>query len=135
LDRETALPVDHLHELQGVVYGLLGAADAGYARFLHDRGFTEGDDWRHLKLFVYSGLRVPANRRRIAGDRLFLAPGPVDWYLASPMEEFLTNSATGLLTAGARVDVASAELTIDLIEALPTPDCPENTGVCPRGQA
>ena len=39
LDREATLPVNHQDLLTGLVYRLLGASDAEYARFLHDEGY------------------------------------------------------------------------------------------------
>src|SRR5579871_4782232 len=81
LEREAVLPVDHNHELLGLVYRLLATSDADYAHFLHEEGYREGtQDTRRSKLFTYCGLRVAErSRRRLEGGRLVLRPGPVDW--------------------------------------------------------
>lgn len=128
LDREIALPINHQHHLMGLVYRLLGASDADYAQFLHEEGYrVEAGGPKRFKLFVFSTLRVPKGRRRVEGERLRIGPGPVEWLLASPREEFLTHSATGLLTAGTAVQVGDVPLTIAQVEALPTPAFAETT--------
>jgi len=129
LEREAVLPVDHNHELLGLVYRLLATSDADYAHFLHEEGYREGtQDTRRSKLFTYCGLRVAErSRRRLEGGRLVLRPGPVDWYLASPRDDFLTHSATGLLTVGSVISVGSAQLRLAMVEALPTPIFAERT--------
>jgi|SRR5579884_384151 len=128
LEREALLPMSHQHLLTGLVYHLLGTSDPEYARFLHDEGYSvEAGRARRLKLFVFSGLRVPGYRRRPEGDRLRIAPGPVEWLLASPREDFLQHSATGLLTAGSVLEVGDIPLTITSVEALPAPVFGETT--------
>src|SRR5579872_3104178 len=222
LDREATLPVNHQDLLTGLVYRLLGASDAEYARFLHDEGYSlspgllpdraqqaaplqvprsgetltpapspripslrpagegskgegvanpsvpeearshsvsrpvpgdqragpghskqrpyivppdqragEAVPRKRFKLFVFSTLRVPKSRRRVEGDRLWLAPGPVEWLWGSPVEDFLLHSATGLLTAGSAVRVGSVGLTIAEVQTLPSPALrPETRFTC-----
>ena len=122
LERPVVIPIDHLHALQGLVYRLLGTSDGEYARFLHEEGYrVVGEGRKRLKLFVFSGLRVAASRRRLEGDWLHLAPGPIEWFVSSPREDFLVHSATGLLSVGTQVPLAGASLTVTGVEALPTP--------------
>jgi len=128
LNQNAVLPVDHQHELQGVVYNLLRASDPEFARFLHDEGYATSEEGsKRFKLFVYSGLRTARHQRRIEGGRLHLSPGSVEWLLASPRTDFLTHSATGLLSAGTQIRVGSADLTITGVEALPVPAFAEQT--------
>ena len=119
LARQIACPVNHQHFLTGLVYRLLECSDANYARFLHDEGYGLEADARRFKLFTFSGLR--AQRRRIMGDTLWLGPGVVSWFIGSPVEDFLTNLATGLLSSG-HLSVGPVELPIAQIETLETPD-------------
>src|ERR1700722_17233682 len=99
LDKQSTIPIDHYHALTGLVYSLLGTSNSDYAGFLHDEGYGEQTGAaKKSKLFSCSGLRAPARSRRIERDMLILAPGPVDWYLSSPRNEFLLHSATGLLS-------------------------------------
>jgi len=80
---------------------------------------------RHFKLFTFSQLfpersrMVPAPRPEDA--KLRLQPGPVEWWIASPVEEFLKNLATGLLSSGA-LRVGAAQLPIAGVETLPAPE-------------
>jgi CRISPR-associated endoribonuclease Cas6 len=126
LDREAILPIDHQYELMSLVYRLLEVSDTDYARFLHEEGYgREGTNTKRMKLFVFSKLRVPKNRRRVEGSNLRLYPGRIEWLLSSPREDFLRHSATGLLSAGSRLLVGQVGLTITGVEALPTPEFSE----------
>jgi CRISPR-associated endoribonuclease Cas6 len=140
LEREAAVPINHQHLLTGVVYRFLEAADADYAAFLHGEGYavspplsppsqggvrnerSQGgaqEDRRRFKLFVFSPLR--AKRRRADGVILRIGPGPVEWLVSSPVEKFLTEFATGLLSAGV-LQVGTLTLPIAQVEALPEPE-------------
>ena len=122
LERAASLPLDHQEHLSGLVYRLLGESDSDYAAFLHDEGYRlEEQGNRRYKLFVFSTLRVPKSRRRVEGSLLRVAPGEVTWLLASPREDFLTHSATGLFSIGQAVQVGHIPLTIAGIECLPEP--------------
>ena len=120
LARQIACPVNHQHFLTGLVYRLLECSDANYARFLHDEGYGLEADARRFKLFTFSGLR--AQRRRIMGDTLWLGPGAVSWFIASPVEDFLTHIATGLLSSGVLSVGPTLELPITQIETQAAPD-------------
>ena len=119
----TRLPINYQEWLTAAVYGLLAASDADYARFLHDDGYAD-EDGRRFKLFTFSWLR--GTRRTVEGDTLRFAPGPLEWLVASPVEPFLTNLATGLLAAG-MLRVGPATLPITQIETLPAPLLTETT--------
>ena len=122
LERSASLPLDHQEHLAGLVYRLLGESDSDYAAFLHNEGYRlEEQGNRRYKLFVFSTLRVPKSRRRVEGSLLRVAPGEVTWLLASPREDFLTHSATGLFSIGQTVQVGHIPLTISGIECLPEP--------------
>ncbi len=117
----TRLPMDYQEWLTAAVYGLLADSDADFARFLHDDGYQD-EDGRRFKLFTFSWLR--GARRVVDGDALRFAPGPLEWLVASPVEPFLTNLATGLLAAGA-LRVGPATIPITQIETLPAPPLAE----------
>lgn len=120
LERAVTVPINYQHLLTGVVYRFLQSADADYARFLHSTGYApEGEAGRRrFKLFCFSPLR--ARRRRIAGEMLWLGPGEAEWLIASPVEKFLSEFASGLLSAG-DLRVGSAVLPIAGVETLPAP--------------
>ena len=119
----TRLPINYQEWLTAAVYGLLAASDADYARFLHDDGYAD-EDGRRFKLFTFSWLR--GTRRTVEGDTLRFASGPLEWQVASPVEPFLTNLATGLLAAGT-LRVGPATLPITQIETRPAPPLTETT--------
>ena len=122
LEETAALPIDHNYDLLGLVYRLLATSDEEYASFLHEEGYREqAESAKRSKLFTFSGLRVESSRRRIENGRLLLRPGAVDWLLASPRDDFLTHSATGLLSVGSEVRVGAARLRLEMVEALPQP--------------
>lgn len=111
------LPINYQEYLTAAVYALLAVGDTDYARFLHDEGYT-GDGSKTFKLFTFSGLR--AARRIPDGDSLRLPPGPLEWFVSSPIEPFLTNIATGLLSTGG-LHVANVIFPILEIQTVPPP--------------
>jgi CRISPR-associated endoribonuclease Cas6 len=117
--RETAFPVNHQHHLMALSYGLVAVGDEEYARFLHNEGYAAGGEGKRVKLFCFSGLRCA--RRRSEGETLWLGPGAVTWLVSSPVEAFLRNFATGLLSAGL-MRVGAQELPIAEVQTLPPPD-------------
>ena len=126
LERTTVFPVNHQQQLAGAAYGLLNDSDPDYARFLHDEGYAGGAGSRRYKLFTFSGLRVPKQRRRIKGDRLWLSAGPVEWIVSSPCASFLTHFATGLLSSGG-LRVGNVLLPVVQAQTCPVPDFTEGT--------
>ena len=111
------LPLNYQHHLTAAIYGLLATSDAEYAHFLHGAGYGPEGSTKRFKLFVFSWLR---GRHRVEGDALRFAPGPVAWQIASPVPDFLTHCATGLL-AEAVLNVGSTSFPITQIETLPPP--------------
>lgn len=126
LERTTVFPVNHQQQLAGAAYGLLNDSDPDYARFLHDEGYAGGAGSRRYKLFTFSGLRVPKQRRRIEGDRLWLSAGAVEWIVSSPCASFLTHFATGLLSSGG-LRVGNVLLPVVQAQTCPVPDFSEGT--------
>lgn len=117
--RGAAVPVNHQQYLTGVIYVSLARSSADFARFLHDRGYRLGAGPKAFKLFTFSGLR--SRRRRIDGPLMHLDAGPVEWWIASPVPDFLTHCATGLLAAEA-LTIHRAVFPIASMETLPAPD-------------
>ena len=124
LDRPTTIPIDHLHELQALIYRFLDRSSPEFARFLHERGYASSlsTDNRRFKSFVFCGLRVEKSRRRLQNSELTILPGTVDWFLSSPNEEFLRHLVTGLLCRGETVRVAGATFEIVAATTLPFPE-------------
>ncbi len=117
-DRSIRVPYSHQELLSGLAYRLLGLSSAEYARFLHDEGYaSDVNRHRRFKLFTFSTLRAAPSRRRSEGAFLRFSPGVIDWYIASPLPDFLTHTATGLLAVGAPLQIGpDATVTIAAID-------------------
>jgi len=125
-DRAVRVPFSHQEQLCGLAYRLLGLGDTEYARFLHDEGYALGGGasppQRRFKLFTFSTLRAAPYRRKNEAGFIRFSAGLLDWYISSPMGEFLTHSATGLLAGGAPLQIGpDASVTIAAIDVLNAP--------------
>ncbi|MDO8589504.1 MAG: CRISPR-associated endoribonuclease Cas6 [Armatimonadota bacterium] len=127
-DREAVkLPINQNYFLAAAVYSVLGARP-DYARFLHDHGYTHEASGRAFKLFVFSPLMCKT--RRVAGQDLILGPGAFSWVISSPMPEFVTALAEGLLSQG-EIDMRGVTLPIETVEAEAEPEfAPEIAFTC-----
>ena len=123
-DRPVRVPFSHQEYLAALVYRTLGASNAEYARFLHDEGYPAAPDTTHkrFKLFCFSTLRAPRYARRVTQGGLVFEPGFIDWYISSPLPDFLNHSATGLLSEGSPLRVGpTATFIIREIAAISCP--------------
>jgi CRISPR-associated endoribonuclease Cas6 len=120
-EKMVRVPIDHHNQMRGVIYRLLGVSDATFAQHIHDEGYGEGE--RKLKYFTFSLLRVPRSLRRLEPrtDTLAIAPGRVEWWISSPMEDFLHHEVQGLLASGQMLQVGTASFRVTGVEAHPTP--------------
>lgn len=130
VERETVLPLNCQHQLSSAVYALLERADPDYARFLHGQGYAPPEDGaeakgmpRRFKGFTFGPLsarcsRVDTSRRD--EPQLVVAPGPIEWQVASPLDQFLHTFASGLLQDG-QLRIGAALLAVQSAETLPSP--------------
>ena len=126
LERETAVSLNSQHLLTAVVYRFLEYSNADYAAFLHGEGYAPGEnDARRFKLFCFSPIR--SRRRRIVNDNLMLGVGEAEWLVCSPVEQFLTEFASGLLSSG-HLRVGTAILPIGSVETLSAPHIEYSNG-------
>ena len=121
------LPINQNYFLASAIYQVLGARP-DYARFLHDHGYTHDATGRVFKLFVFGPLQCRV--RRVVGEEIVLGPGETDWIVSSPMPEFVTALAEGLLSQG-EIGVRGVSLPIATVEALTEPQfTPEMSFTC-----
>lgn len=74
----SVLPVNYQYELSSWIYKVINQSDPVFAKWLHDRGFS--NDNKQFRLFTFSNLMVP--QYEIAGDRLIqFAFGWEDFHL------------------------------------------------------
>ncbi len=85
---QSLLPFNYPYSLSSAIYKVIQRADAGFAAFLHNTGYGEGQ--KSFKLFTFSDLRTPFVRR---GDRMQLTTGEAEltvcFYLPVAAENFI----------------------------------------------
>lgn len=105
LSNPASLPLDN-YPLAGVIYRSVASVAPDYAEFLHEEGFAAHEpskeprspEHKRFKFFVFS--RIEQSGKRIANGRQWLSPRPVDWKVASPLDELMQLFATGLISQG-----------------------------------
>ena len=118
LDEHPVLPVNYQYELSAWIYSVLQNADAEYAAFLHQQGYTSGR--KSFKLFCFSQLRVP--KFRIEGDRLHVQSREISFvigfYIDRTAEEFVRGLfAERQFRLGDRT--SQARFVVQTVEMLP----------------
>jgi CRISPR-associated endoribonuclease Cas6 len=113
-----AVPLAQNYFLASAIYNVIYARP-DYAQFLHDLGYTHHSSGRSFKMFVFGPLMCA--HRRIEGEKILLGPGTIQWIISSPMIEFVTALAEGLLSQG-QINVCDKLLNIDKVEAMSEPD-------------
>ncbi len=122
--RESGVPANYQYYLSSAIYHLLAMASPEYATWLHERGYQSASSERHLKMFTFSRLDIPAVRfveGRLAAGNL----KPWRLQIASPMEDdFVQNFVLGLFQQQEleiRGQNTSARFLIEQVEALAPP--------------
>jgi CRISPR-associated endoribonuclease Cas6 len=94
LSENASLPLDN-RPFAAVIYGLIGVADYEAAEFLHEVGVQAvAHDRKRFKPFVFS--RLQQRGKRVYAGRQWLAPGPVEWQIGSPIDELVLMLLAGL---------------------------------------
>jgi CRISPR-associated endoribonuclease Cas6 len=97
------LPLDN-YPLAGLIYRSVSLTAPDYAEFLHAEGFpAQGaephrPEHKRFKFFVFS--RIEQRGKRIANGRQWLSDCPVEWKVASPLDELIQLLAAGLIAQG-----------------------------------
>lgn len=87
LDRNASLPLDNL-PFAALIYRAMGAADAEVAEYLHDIGVQAvPEERKRFKPFTFSRLQQMG--KRIRSGRQWLAAGPVEWQIGSPIDDLV----------------------------------------------
>jgi CRISPR-associated endoribonuclease Cas6 len=98
----TTIPINYQYPISAVIYRILARADAAYASFLHQQGYSQAGSLKTFKLFCFSDLNTAF---RISGDRLVLTTGRatliVCFYLPEAAEKFVSG-----LFADQRIQIA-----------------------------
>lgn len=110
------IPVNYQYPLSAAIYRIIAKGDAGYARFLHEKGYGKG-----FKFFTFSQLNVPfkieGDRMRLMGDEAGLQ---VAFHLPQAMESFVKG-----LFQSEQIDIADKKskvsFSVKSVESLPNP--------------
>jgi len=130
LSRPASLPLDN-YPFAGLIYRSVWMAAPDYAEFLHEEGYAAEPrgspepvlpEHKRFKFFVFS--RIEQRGKRIAEGRQWFGPGPIEWRVASPIDEQMELLAAGLIAQGV-ISIGdkqgAAELGLSEIIELPTP--------------
>jgi CRISPR-associated endoribonuclease Cas6 len=104
LSTPASLPLDN-YPFAAVIYRSVWIAAPNYAEFLHEEGYSAESsphsaqpEHKRFKFFVFS--RIEQRGKRIAQGRQWLSPQPVEWRVASPIDEQMELLAAGLAAQG-----------------------------------
>lgn len=106
------VPLNYQYELSAWIYKVIEQADAGYANFLHQKGY-ETPHRKSFKLFSFSHLQ--AARFRVVDDRLYIERPEVSLLIGFYMDRTAEEFIKGLFTAqqfklGDRISQADLEV-------------------------
>jgi CRISPR-associated endoribonuclease Cas6 len=85
------LPFNYQYPLSSAIYKIIQRADAGFAGFLHERGYGEG--YKQFKLFTFSDISTRFVRN---GDRMVLQTGEAQLIVCFYLPEAAENFVKGL---------------------------------------
>lgn len=94
LEPGASLPLDN-RPFSSLIYNLIGVADPEAAAFLHGEGVhLIPEERKRFKPFVFSRLQQVG--KRVRDGRQWLARGPVEWQIGSPIDELMMMVMAGL---------------------------------------
>jgi CRISPR-associated endoribonuclease Cas6 len=100
---DTSLPVNYQYFLTGLIYRFIGNSSEDYSRFLHDEGYRIGESKNGFKLFCYSMLM--SKNAKVRGDRITFRPGNIEWYITSPVPDFIRHLVSGVFAEGQEIKI------------------------------
>lgn len=116
------VPINYNHYLTSLIYKTIGDSSDDYASFLHDEGYSNREVDKKFKLFTFSQLRF-SNME--VEDEMIKSESPgVNWYISSPVTQFIEHLATGLLDSG-KVRIGQETFYVEQISSLEPPNFSE----------
>lgn len=109
LSEPASLPLDN-YPFASLIYRSVWMAAPDYAEFLHEEGYPAQEqsqrneqelglrEHKRFKFFVFSRIEQPG--KRVANGRQWLKPRPLEWQVASPIDEQMELLAAGLIAQG-----------------------------------
>lgn len=118
IGKSEIIPYNYTVYLQAAIYHIIKSSDDSYAEFLHNTGYQSDIDKRNFKMFVYSdlimGRRIPiANGFKVFNSRF-------EWYISSPIPDFLNNLVNGLFRHG-HIFIGKEKFEFRSVETLAEP--------------
>ena len=113
------LPFNYQVLLQGLIYRIIALVDREYAGRLHNKGYWQQQDGKHYKMFVFSDLML--GKRHVRNNRLLVYNKEIEWYIASPMQDFLQNIVNGFFKES-KLNIGKTDFFIKSVETLPEPE-------------
>ncbi len=117
---------NYQYPLQSWLYGLLHRADADYAAFLHERGYTPPDSRKGFKHFTFSSLLIPKVARIKPGDScMTLLSDLIHLHVSFHLDEAAEDFVTGLFQ-DQKLSLYNrdfrADFVVEQVETLPLPE-------------
>ena len=121
LKNNRIIPVNYQYPIQAVIYKILARADADYASFLHEKGYSVKHSLKRFKLFTFSDISCPF---QIKGDRLYLKDNIITFLVSFHLPEASSHFIKGLFLSQ-EIDIADkkskASFKIISAEVIKTP--------------
>ncbi|MEW4923156.1 CRISPR-associated endoribonuclease Cas6 [Algibacter sp. 2305UL17-15] len=119
-NRNPIIPINYQYPLSAAIYKILDQADADYAAFLHEEGYTVDGGLKHFKLFTFSDLK---GRCKGNHDRLHIN-SIMELIVSFHLPEAAQHFVKGLFLSQ-DIDIADskskATFKVNSVEALPDP--------------
>jgi CRISPR-associated endoribonuclease Cas6 len=89
---EQVIPLNYQYPLSTVIYKIIESSNSEYAKWLHDKGFINGN--KRFKFFTFSSLRV--KDYEIKGNKMILKSRYIDFTISIVADETLENFVVGM---------------------------------------
>lgn len=110
------IEINYNYYLSSLIYHVLSWSSNDFSERLHSKGYSLGS--RKFKLFCFS--RLISTNYTIQESKLILRD-KVEWYISSPVDEFIVHLADGLLKE-AKINIGKGEFYISSVELLKKPE-------------
>lgn len=121
LEPKPVIPINYQYPLSAAIYKIIHRADADYAAFLHNTGYSKAGSTKQFKLFTFSDIRAPFAPP--VSDRLHLRSQEMKVIVCFHIPHAAESFVKGLFLSQ-QLDIADkvskASFTISQVEAVNT---------------
>ncbi|MEX0721095.1 MAG: CRISPR-associated endoribonuclease Cas6 [Balneolaceae bacterium] len=115
------LPINYQYEISAWIYKMIHHGDAGFAEWLHNKGYTKGN--KQFKLFSFSNLEV--EQFKVFKDRFKIVSDKAKLYLTFHIDDAVQHFITGLFQ-NSSFSIGDRKSRVDFdvqsVEMLASPD-------------